>query len=109
MLPRALDTNGRLIVIARNPKDYLVSRFFWERRGEDIDTYSKAEIERGMARMHEELLEEVEEQEIPFGAQCVPTKLHTDIVSAQRASYIVSYSWLWVRSVIASTCVRVQR
>ena len=72
MLPPALRVTGRLIVIARNPKDYLVSRFFWERRGEDVSVYSQAEIEQGMVRMHEDLLEEVAEEEIPFGAQCVP-------------------------------------
>ena len=70
MLPPALQTTGRLVVIGRNPKDALVSRFFWERRGSEDDEESPEEQRRAMESTHREFLEEVAEGDIPTGAQC---------------------------------------
>ena len=69
MLPPALQTTGRLVVIGRNPKDALVSRFFWERRGSEDEEESAEEQRRAMETTHREFLEEVAEGEIPTGAQ----------------------------------------
>ena len=72
-LPPSLQANGRLVVIARNPKDAIVSTFFFQEKLSSsgpprVAEGAKPGLERGMEGTHEDFLIDIPEEQIPYGA-----------------------------------------
>jgi len=80
-LPLALRENGRLVMIARNPKDALVSAWFFQQKLNAAGLpRADTGIERGMEGTFEDYLESIPEPEIPHGAYGDYWKYYRDML-----------------------------
>eukprot|EP01046_Picozoa_sp_COSAG06_P025335 COSAG06_NODE_2124_length_7540_cov_3.145794_3_plen_183_part_00 len=81
-LPTALHKNGRLIVVARNPKDALVSAWFFQQKLNAAGLpRADTGIERGMEGAFDDYLSSIPEAEIPHGAYGDYWKYYRDMLS----------------------------
>ena len=82
-LPVALRENGRLVMIARNPKDALVSAWFFQQMLNETGFFPERNdtgVERGLEGAFEDYLESIPESEIPRGAYGDYWKYYRDML-----------------------------